>query len=110
MEIVITEKASKKMNEKINGVNGFVKLKYDMEGCGCAVDGVSALWFVSEIDKDDMAIETNDRTIYMEKSKTVFFDEQMKIDFSNEANSFQLKSPNQMLNGRLNFITVKNID
>lgn len=110
MEIVITEAAIQKMNEKINGSNGYVKLKYDIEGCGCAVDGVFVLWLVDELDEDDIAIETNDRTIYMEKSKTVFFDEQMKIDFSDTANSFQLKSPYQILNGRLSFITVKKPD
>ncbi|MDP4083762.1 MAG: iron-sulfur cluster biosynthesis family protein [Bacillota bacterium] len=104
MEILITEAAAEKINEKIQTLNGYIKLKYDIEGCGCAVDGVSALWLVPELDGDDIAIETNDRPIYMEKSKTVFFDEQMKIDFSNTSNSFQLKSPNQILNGRLNFI------
>jgi uncharacterized protein YqkB len=104
MEIMITEAAAKKINEKTNGQIGYLKLKYDIEGCGCAVDGVSVLWFVPALDEDEIAIETNERTIYMEKAKMVFFDEQMKIDFSDTANCFQLKSPNQILNGRMNIV------
>jgi uncharacterized protein YqkB len=104
MEIQLTELALKKINEKISGKQGFLKLKYDTEGCGCVVSGIAALWFVSELEEEDIAIPTNDRIIYMEKSKTVFFDEKMKIDFTETANCFQLKSPNQIINGRMSFL------
>jgi uncharacterized protein YqkB len=56
------------------------------------------------LDTDDISFETNDRTVYMEKSKTVFFDEKMTIDFSKASNSFQLKSPQQILNGYMSFV------
>ncbi|MEH7178629.1 iron-sulfur cluster biosynthesis family protein [Neobacillus vireti] len=104
MEIMITSAAAEKLNERINGTEGYLKLKYDIDGCGCAVSGVFALWYVPELDSDDMTIETNERTIYMEKSKTVFFDEKMKIDFSSASNSFQLKSPQQILNGYMSLV------
>ncbi|MEH7073931.1 iron-sulfur cluster biosynthesis family protein [Neobacillus drentensis] len=104
MEINITAAAAEKINQRIDGRDGYLKLKYDTDGCGCAVNGVVALWFVPNLDSDDIAIETNDRTIYAEKSKTVFFDEQMKIDFSNTANCFQLKSPQQILNGHMSLL------
>jgi uncharacterized protein YqkB len=103
MQIQITEKAWQKINEKTSGKEGYVKLKYDTEGCGCVVSGISALWFVSELEDDDETIQTNRITIYIEKSKAVFFDEQMKIDFTEVANCYQLKSPNQILNGRMSF-------
>lgn len=104
MEIMITSAAADKIKEKIAGCSGYLKLKYDTEGCGCAVDGVAALWFVPELDDDDIAIETNNQTIYVEKSKTIFFDEQMKVDFSDTTNSFQLKSPGQIFNGFMSLI------
>jgi uncharacterized protein YqkB len=69
-----------------------------------------ALWFIPELDNDDIAIETNDRTVYAEKSKMVFFDEQMKIDFSKACNCFQLKSPQQILNGRMSLIIKEKTD
>jgi uncharacterized protein YqkB len=110
MEITLTEIAAEKINEKTAGHDGYLKLKYDIDGCGCAVNGVPALWFVPELDADDIAIETKDKTIYVEKSKTVFFDEQMKIDFSQTTNCFQLKSPGQILNGYMSLIVKEKTD
>lgn len=104
VEINITAAAAEKINERVNGREGYLKLKYDTDGCGCAVNGVVALWFIPELETDDIAIETNERTIYAEKSKMVFFDEQMKIDFSKATNCFQLKSPQQILNGHMSLI------
>ena len=104
MQITITAAAAEKLKERINGREGYLKLKYDIDGCGCAVSGVFALWFVPELDTDDITIVTNDRNVYMEKAKTVFFDEKMTIDFSKASNSFQLKSPQQILNGYMSFV------
>lgn len=103
MEITITEAAAQKIGQRINGKAGFLKLKYDTEGCGCVVSGITALWLVNDLEDEDVAIETNDKTVYIEKSKAVFLDEKMKIDFSENSNTFQLKSPNQILNGRMSF-------
>jgi uncharacterized protein YqkB len=110
MEITITRAAAEKIAEKIAGREGFLKLKYDTEGCGCAVNGVAALWFVPEVEDTDIAIETNSQTLYVEKSKMVFFDDQMMIDFSPSTHWFQLKSPQQILNGQLNLIIKKKTD
>jgi uncharacterized protein YqkB len=110
VEINITEAATKKINERLNNRDGYLKLKYDTDDCGCAVNGVVALWFIPELETDDIAIETNDRTVYAEKSKMVFFDEQMKIDFSQASNCFQLKSPQQILNGHMSLIIKEKTD
>ncbi|MFJ5715644.1 iron-sulfur cluster biosynthesis family protein [Neobacillus sp. NPDC093127] len=110
MEINITVEAVKKINERTDGREGYLKLKYDTDGCGCAVNGVVALWFVPEVEDDEIAIETNDKTVYLEKSKMVFFDEQMKIDFSQTTNCFQLKSPQQILNGHMSLIIKEKTD
>ncbi|SDM48606.1 iron-sulfur cluster biosynthesis family protein [Bacillus sp. OK048] len=110
MEIVITAAAAEKINQRTAGRKGYLKLKWDTEGCGCAVSGVIALWFVPELDTDDISFETNDRTIYIEKSKAVFFDEKMTIDFSTASNSFQLKSPQQILNGYMSFVVTEKAD
>ncbi|KAB2338407.1 iron-sulfur cluster biosynthesis family protein [Cytobacillus depressus] len=103
MNITITELAARKIKEKLAGKSGYLKLKYDTDGCGCVVSGVTALWLVSELDKDDWEVKTDVGSIYIEKSKEVFLDENLKIDFSEKANCFQLKSPNQYLNPRMSF-------
>ncbi|WP_243386425.1 iron-sulfur cluster biosynthesis family protein [Bacillus kexueae] len=102
MNIIFTERAKEKMQENIQKhPNRFLKLKYDTEGCGCVVSGVTALWFVEELDWDDERIETNFVPIYVEKSKKVFLDEEMKIDFQESANTYMLISPGQILNPRM---------
>ena len=103
MNITVTEKAVKKIEERKGQSAGFLKLKYDTEGCGCVVSGVTALWLVKELDEDDQEILTNAGPIYIEKSKAVFLDENLKIDFSESSNTFQLKSPNEYLNPRMSF-------
>jgi uncharacterized protein YqkB len=104
MEITLTEIAAEKLSGRISGKDGFIKLKYDIDGCGCVVSGVAALWLVDELDEDDREIKTNIGSIYVEKSKEVFLDEHLTIDFSEKANCYQLKSPNQYLNPRMSFI------
>jgi uncharacterized protein YqkB len=105
MKIQLTDEAAEKINDKIAGQKGFLKLKYDIEGCGCVVSGIPTLWYVTKPDEiEDVTVETNSLPILVEKSKTVFLDEELKIDFSSNSNTFQLKSPGQILNGRMNFI------
>ncbi|WP_026582910.1 iron-sulfur cluster biosynthesis family protein [Bacillus sp. J33] len=103
MEITVTETAAEKLSERMAGKDGFLKLKYDIDGCGCVVSGVAALWLVGELDEGDREISTSAGSIYVEKSKEVFLDENLKIDFLEKANCFQLKSPNQYLNPRMSF-------
>ncbi len=104
MEIIMTKPAAERINEKTNGKTGYLKLIYDTEGCGCAVDGIAALRFVSELDDDDLLIKTNDSPIYIEKRKMIFFDEKMTIDISQSTNCFMLKSPQQILNGCMSLV------
>ena len=103
MYIEWTEEAFEKITEKINGANGYLLLKYDTDGCGCVVDGVTALWLVQELDEDFEKVESNSLPIYVEKSKMYFLDELMKIKFEPTANCFMLVSPNQIFNPRLSF-------
>lgn len=110
MEIMITDPAVAKIKEKITDRKGYLKLKYDTEGCGCAVDGVAVLWFVPELEDDDIAIKTNAQTIYVEKAKTVFFDEKMKLDFPQTSNWFRLSSSQQILNGQMNLMVTEKAD
>lgn len=105
MNITFTDKAIERIRPKLSDSSGKqLKLKYDTEGCGCVVSGVSALWIVSERAEEDIDIWTNFQPLLMEKTKQVFFDEEMTIDFLESANSFMLKSPNQILNPRMSLV------
>lgn len=105
MNITITDNAKKELNKQAGDQQGFLKLRYETEDCGCA-GGVPTLWFVDSVnDTEDLSFETNDRPVLMEKSNLIFFDDELKIDYSISANSFQLKSPQQILNGRMSLIS-----
>lgn len=104
MEITITSTAAEKIRALQNREVGFLKLKWDTEGNGCVLNGVPTLWYVDAPDEEhDVLLETNDMPVLVEKPKMVFYDEKVKIDYSVEAGMFQLKSPNQILNGRMAF-------
>ncbi|OES46570.1 iron-sulfur cluster biosynthesis family protein [Domibacillus iocasae] len=104
MDITITPAAAEKIHALKNRENGILKLKWDTEGNGCVLNGIPTLWYVNEADADhDVLLETNEMPILVEKPKMVFYDEEVKIDYSQEAGMFQLKSPNQILNGRMAF-------
>ncbi len=99
MNITITEDAAKELKNKIGEHSGYLKIQNVMEGLACGA-GVPTLLFVSSMDeKAEILIETNNRPVLMEKSDLIYFDEELKIDYSDSANSFQLKSPQQIVNG-----------
>lgn len=103
MKISISEAASRQIKQKMGEKNLILKLKYETDGCGCVVSGVPTLQLINkqDLDSNDMLIETDKLDIYIEKSKAIFFDEEMKIDYSQETQSFRLTSPGQILNGRM---------
>lgn len=108
MKIKITDTAAQQLHAKIAGQRGYLKLKYDIDGCGCAVNGVAALWLETDWNENEIEIETSSIPIYMEKSKQVFFDEEMTIDYNATAGCFQLKSPNEYLNPRMSYFNKLN--
>ncbi|MDQ0213773.1 uncharacterized protein YqkB [Oikeobacillus pervagus] len=103
MKIAITEEATRKLAEKMKNKEIWIKLKYDTEGCGCSVDGVPTLWLVPEKGEDDDAIQTNSFPILVERSKMIFYDEQLTIGLS-DVGTFKLSSPNEILNARMNIV------
>ncbi|TYR82509.1 iron-sulfur cluster biosynthesis family protein [Priestia megaterium] len=105
MNITFTNKAIEKVRGKHQADSPFfLKLKYDTDGCGCVVSGVTSLWIVDEKESDDIAIETNIGSVYVERTKQVFMDENMTVDYNESAHSFMLKCPSQILNPRMAFI------
>ncbi|GAA3885562.1 iron-sulfur cluster biosynthesis family protein [Anoxybacillus suryakundensis] len=102
MNVTLTKRAIEHLR-RVQG-NKHVKLIYDTDGCGCAVNGVPVLLLIDELDEHDVAIETNDVPIWMEKHQLIFFDDQMTLDVVDRAGCFQLKSPNQILNPRMSLV------
>ncbi|WP_078545916.1 iron-sulfur cluster biosynthesis family protein [Litchfieldia alkalitelluris] len=104
MEITFTEQAIGKLTERLIDKETLIKLRYETEGCGCVVSGVPTLWIVDQQEDDDIIIETNFCSVAVERTKMVFLDEKLKIDYVESANCYSLKSPNQILNPRMMLI------
>lgn len=103
MQITITDIAAEKIRAKMKDDQGYLKLKYDTDGTGCVMNGVPILWKVDHPAKGDLTIETNHMPILVEESKIVFYDKELKVDYSDQSGMFQLKSPGQTINGRMSF-------
>ncbi|MBS2770146.1 iron-sulfur cluster biosynthesis family protein [Anoxybacillus rupiensis] len=106
MNILWTDEAIAALAPIVAKTGRRLKLKYDTDGCGCAVNGVPTLWLVDRADKDDIVVETNFVPVLLEKSRLVFYDETMTIDVVKGSGCFQLKSPNQILNPRMSLLEV----
>lgn len=103
MKITLTDSAIKKLHEQIGNQEGYLKIQYVTEGLSCNA-GVPTLCFVPTVDSaEDILFETNDRPVLLEKVHMINFDDELKIDYSESAHSFQLKSPQQIFNGRMSF-------
>jgi len=104
MNITFTERAMQLLQSVLTNTKKQLKLTYDTDGCGCAVSGVPTLWLVDQAEEDDIAIETNYVPVLLEKSRLVFYDDNMVIDAVEGAGCFLLKSPNQILNPRMSIV------
>ncbi|MED1438238.1 iron-sulfur cluster biosynthesis family protein [Aeribacillus composti] len=105
MNISFTNAAKAKLKEILEmNENRYIKLKYDTDGCGCVMSGVTALWLVKDLDEDDMKIDTNFVPVYVERSKLVFLDDELQIDYHGQKQIFMLKSPMQIYNPRMSCI------
>lgn len=105
MEVTFTKEAIEQLTPKLNeNDERLLKLKYDTDGCGCVMSGVTALWLVEEQDQGDIKLETNHVPLLVEKTKMVFLDEQLTISYNEAAKSFMLKSPSQILNPRMSLL------
>lgn len=88
------------MRRKLGGPSGeagYVKLIYDTDGCGCAVNGVTALWLVKERGSFDADLPNNaSLPMLIDRHQTVFYEDHMKLDAGTVAGSFVLSSPQQI--------------
>lgn len=104
MEVTITKSAAEELNKKIGDQKGYLKIQYETNRLYSG-SGVFTLLYVSSIDETkDVLFETTYRPVLLEKSQMIHFDDDLTIDYSDSDNSFQLRSPQQIINGRMSFI------
>ena len=96
MQIELTDAAFRHLANRCNSEHRIVKLAYDTEGCGCAVNGVVQLWEVGEILPNDRVALTEPVTLIYDQRQEVFFEDKLKLDYNTSSLTFSLKSDNQI--------------
>ncbi|MFD0770424.1 iron-sulfur cluster biosynthesis family protein [Bacillus sp. CGMCC 1.60114] len=98
MNVTVTDAAYEKIKEMIPSETNYIKLFYDNEGCGCVMSGIIDLVAVSEKDERDVEISSNKFQFIADRTKLVFMDDNLTVDFQESGGNFQLKSPSQYYN------------
>ncbi|CAG7652482.1 hypothetical protein PAESOLCIP111_06545 [Paenibacillus solanacearum] len=105
MHIRFSEEAVRHITQELSrGGNGWVKLVYDSEGCGCAVSGVPTFWLVDEPGSHDLVVQETPFRVCLDRKHEVFFEEHMSADYKASELSFVLKSSGQIYNARMKLV------
>lgn len=105
MQISFTESAVKEIAKVWGeGHQGMLKLAFDSEGCGCAVNGVPTLWLVNRAEEQDLRLQGKPFEVLLDKKHEVYFEERMTVDYIPEGIRFVLKSSGQIYNAHMSLI------
>ncbi|MFC4597975.1 iron-sulfur cluster biosynthesis family protein [Cohnella hongkongensis] len=77
------------------------KLVSDSAGCGCAMNGVAALWLIDGPEQGDLQAESNGADVWYEKRHEIFFDERMRVSYEPSRRAFKLSSDGQIYSNQL---------
>ncbi|SDC45238.1 Uncharacterized protein YqkB [Paenibacillus sp. UNCCL117] len=107
MQITCTEQAAAVIEQHFDArQSGVLRLVYDNEGCGCAVNGVPTLWIENAPQPNDLAIVTSGlaHALWIDKKHEIYFEDFMTLDYKSEGRSFILKSRGQIYNAHMNLV------
>ncbi|MDF2718670.1 MAG: iron-sulfur cluster biosynthesis protein, partial [Paenibacillus sp.] len=106
MNVHFTEEAAAHIRARhfTHSAAGAIKLAYDTDGCGCAVNGVAALWIVDSPEEDDQLASSNLFTVFYDPRQELFFEDKLTVDRKPEQQSLILKSSQQTYNPSMRLI------
>jgi uncharacterized protein YqkB len=79
----------------------FMKLVMDTEGCGCALNGVPALWIIDQPESSDIAADSSAIPTFYVSQQAFLFDDHMKISLHEQRLCYVLSSPQQIYHSSL---------
>jgi uncharacterized protein YqkB len=104
VQITLTQTAIERLKRTAGGRTGVFRIVYDTDGCGCAVNGVPALWYADAPESDDVSIESTgseDLSFWVDRKQTIFFEDELKLDNRPESGGLRLYSDSQIYNASL---------
>ncbi|MDY0408372.1 iron-sulfur cluster biosynthesis family protein [Virgibacillus soli] len=105
MQLKITDEAVEQLQTLNHENKQFLLLWYDIEGCGCGVNGVPTIRFVNEVKDYHVSVKNEVFKTYISEQQMTFFAPTMILQFMQGA--FRLSSPNEILNP---FISISSIN
>jgi uncharacterized protein YqkB len=104
MNIIPTQEALDQLLQMIPSEQPTIKIMYDTEGCGCAVNGVAQLWRVNEMSAEDLIGYDQDIRIIYATRQEVFFEDHLTLGYNSTGRGFVLKSDCQIYNSSMPLI------
>jgi uncharacterized protein YqkB len=106
MNIQVSAAAVSAIKRKSGSESPVLRLLYDNEGCGCAVNGVPLLAIVAQAEAHDEAAQVtgasaSDVHIYFQPLHAIYFEERMNLDYSDARAAFRLSSDGQIYSSDL---------
>lgn len=102
MHITLTDEASAALSKRLGAEPGTLRIVYDTEGCGCAVNGVPALWIVDSPLDGDVSVASGPVDVWIDPNQAIFFEDAVKLDYRPDAHCFRLYSDSQIYHAALN--------
>ncbi|MEX1029181.1 MAG: iron-sulfur cluster biosynthesis family protein [Paenibacillaceae bacterium] len=104
MTIIPTQEALDKLLHMFPSEQPTIKIVYDTEGCGCAVNGVVQLWRTDGMSsEDEIGYDQDIRIVYAARQE-VFFEDQLTLGYNKIGRAFELKSKSQIYNSSIPLI------
>ncbi len=104
MNINPTQEALDRLLHMIPSEYPTIKIVYDTEGCGCAVNGVVQLWVTNSMSPEDkVGYDREIRIVYAARQE-VFFEDQLILGYHPTGRAFVLKSNSQIYNSSISLI------
>ncbi|MBW7456506.1 iron-sulfur cluster biosynthesis family protein [Paenibacillus sepulcri] len=104
MHFTFTPSAVEQLSEQIKDDDRSLRLMYDTEGCGCAVNGVPTLQLIKAPAADNKLGEGDPFSVWYDPNDEVFFEPSLRIDFDKSRHAFSLKSDNQIYTTNLRLL------
>lgn len=100
VEIQLTNEAANRLKSLMDTPHSMFKIVYDTDGCGCAVNGVPALWLIDSssplVQPESDHIASEEPKILYEARHEVFFEDKLILDYNVNTRSFKLSSTGQI--------------
>ncbi|WP_223066286.1 iron-sulfur cluster biosynthesis family protein [Paenibacillus caui] len=109
MKITLDQAAAATLSRRLGDADGEVRLVFDMEGCGCGINGIPALQIVDRHCRDDVKIDSDAFSFWIHQGHAIFFEEELMLKGEPPLDSFRLSSPSQIYKSNIKLSDLRSL-